>query len=582
MSAHPERSPAACLRTDAVLALYLDGDLGLPADAAPDETGYDFVCPQSLAQHLRECAECQRTLRRARRLDAALAESTGRRAAACTDDATFDRLFAGAAARRQELADPHDQPTQPLSAHPVSSFDLDLEQVAPLRGAQVRLRSALVRAPGRFTAAALLLFAAVWLVQHLARGGRAADAEPAHVDRVVRTGPTVLPPTRVETGEVSANDVFLSEVTSSSSDRPTGEVYAARATAPLFVAEDAARRARHASNDRDPENDALAAAEHGGAPAPKPPLATLADRSAAPALRLLAGQHLLRSLASPSSSSRELAAQLVLVLATDTTASRAATDDSSERDVDAELFADARQCAPLLAQVRSTLQALASSGDDAPSRQDIAALTVAAGLGGRENDAAIVRAVRRSPQLAPLLAAALRWAPRESGGAALRLDIWQALAVRGDQEDDIDTARLWFAAAPAATFAELEQELASARTAQRRERCLLAMGCCDDGSTLQALLAQLSAPRQDAALAAAYSLAHLPHRDLLPLVGTALRERDAWMLRAALGHAGLLPDLPRNVRGPQFTVQGLPATISLARFATFAHEFRDRLPTTGG
>lgn len=66
--------PSACPRTDAVLAVHLDGDL---LQSHGDELGYAFVCGDALREHLLDCRACQTALRRARRLDAALAASTG-------------------------------------------------------------------------------------------------------------------------------------------------------------------------------------------------------------------------------------------------------------------------------------------------------------------------------------------------------------------------------------------------------------------------------------------------------------------------------------------------------------------------
>lgn len=65
--------PPECPRTDAVLAVHLDGDVQNGADS-----GFDFVCGESLAAHLLDCAACQLRLQRARRLDAVLATGSGR------------------------------------------------------------------------------------------------------------------------------------------------------------------------------------------------------------------------------------------------------------------------------------------------------------------------------------------------------------------------------------------------------------------------------------------------------------------------------------------------------------------------
>jgi hypothetical protein len=65
---------SACPRTDAVLAVHLDGDL---LQSHGDELGYAFVCGDALREHLLDCRACQTALRRARRLDAALAAAAG-------------------------------------------------------------------------------------------------------------------------------------------------------------------------------------------------------------------------------------------------------------------------------------------------------------------------------------------------------------------------------------------------------------------------------------------------------------------------------------------------------------------------
>lgn len=528
MSASPASTP--CPRTDAVLALHLDGDLGGPL--RPDESGYEFVCPQTLTEHLRDCEPCQRALRRARRLDAALAEAAGRRAATATDGRALDDLLALA---------------QSAWAAPLGETAAVADPGEP-GGRLWPLRLA--------CAAVLLLPAVLW--------------------------PTLLWPPLQRALELSI------ALTSTPSTSPAPDLVANAADDPgvdapdvgpdiapdeaLYVASDAPRRLRRST---------VAAAEAPPEPVPAP-LATLADANAAPALRLLAGQHLLRALETDPTSLRELAPLLTSALAAVPSAPLAAAADSPATDLAAELSAAAATSPRYVAWLRQTLQQVANT-TSAPGLAEQADLVVAARLGNRELDAAVVRVVRRWSDLAPVLAAALRTAPdRCPGRAELRLDAWQALAVRGDQDDGIDSARLWFGGAPAATFAELSEQLAGARTAARRLRCLLAMGCCVDGRTLQPLLQQLESARLDDGLAAAYALAHLPHRDLTPLVSGARSDRDAWLLRAALTWAGLLGD-PASGRGrTQLTAQGRPAAPTLARFTTFAHQLRERAPTTGG
>ncbi|MEO6597212.1 MAG: hypothetical protein ABIP94_20910, partial [Planctomycetota bacterium] len=89
-----------CPKTNAVLAIHLDGDVAgsdfagsdisgsdiAGGDIAgggweagePEGAGFDFACSETLGAHLRACAICQSLLLRARRLDAALAADSGR------------------------------------------------------------------------------------------------------------------------------------------------------------------------------------------------------------------------------------------------------------------------------------------------------------------------------------------------------------------------------------------------------------------------------------------------------------------------------------------------------------------------
>lgn len=93
-----------CPRTDAVLAMHLDGDL----DDVADELGFGFAAADALQQHARDCDVCRTALRRARRLDALLAAGAGR-----GDDGRGDeraaRWFAACSARAPA-------PCQPVAA----------------------------------------------------------------------------------------------------------------------------------------------------------------------------------------------------------------------------------------------------------------------------------------------------------------------------------------------------------------------------------------------------------------------------------------------------------------------------------
>ena len=523
-------SNAPCPRTDAVLALHLDGDLGGPL--RPDESGYEFVCPQSLTEHLQDCASCQQALRRARRLDACLAEAAGRRGAGQGD--ALDRLLTYAL------------PADLLHA---AANTVETQASAPTRSVWRRLAALAA-------VAALLLTPVLWLPWLQRCAPQVTEQQLADLQM---PGWRRDPQPAVAEQEHDATR---------------------RRTDPLLVAADAARRVRRLPPETAPQSP--------------PPLATLADAAAPTPLRLLAGQHLLRELdASPAANTaatRDLAAAVTAALASTLAeapqivapqTAQPAPAQQPTRDLAAALLDAARGSPRLINHLRQTLSQLANSSS-VPGRAEHEVIGVAALLAQRDLDAALVRVVRRWPELASVLAAALRQDRGGGGRAALRFDAWQALAVRGELDEDFGSAALWFAGAPATTFAELDAELAASRTAARRMRCLLAMGCCDDARTLPWLLRQLGAARQDDALAAAYALSHLPHRDLQPLVPTARRERDAWLLRAALTQAGLLGDLPGNLLPPQWTAQGAPAEVSLSRFITFAHGFRERLPSTGG
>ena len=83
----------SCPHAAQVLASHLDGDVTLPFA--------DGLLPHELSRHLVDCADCQRDLARARRLDAALAASAGARLG---DDAgeRLEALLQIAVARAQQ------------------------------------------------------------------------------------------------------------------------------------------------------------------------------------------------------------------------------------------------------------------------------------------------------------------------------------------------------------------------------------------------------------------------------------------------------------------------------------------------
>lgn len=105
---------SGCPKSDAVLAIFLDGDV----DA--DATGFGFARQDALAEHLRDCGECHRLLQRARRLDAALAEQAGREFCRHVGGAGLatlgDRWFAAVAAAAAPAPVPAPRPAVSIPA----------------------------------------------------------------------------------------------------------------------------------------------------------------------------------------------------------------------------------------------------------------------------------------------------------------------------------------------------------------------------------------------------------------------------------------------------------------------------------
>src|SRR5262249_61491893 len=80
-----------CPWTDDVIARHLDGDVATSHG--------EWRSAEELSEHLRDCAICQRHLQRSRRLDAVLAETTGRAGGGLDGEAARgSRLLAAAMA----------------------------------------------------------------------------------------------------------------------------------------------------------------------------------------------------------------------------------------------------------------------------------------------------------------------------------------------------------------------------------------------------------------------------------------------------------------------------------------------------
>lgn len=246
------------------------------------------------------------------------------------------------------------------------------------------------------------------------------------------------------------------------------------------------------------------------------------------------------------------------------------------RNAMAAMHAEVREDAWFVAQLRASLQHL-DHPKGTPDLNDLAVVTVAARLGLRELDTALLRAVRRHELLGPALAASLRTNLRRQGAANLLLDAWSERSERGGEADEEQSAQLWFAGQPERVFEEVRAELLAARSSPRRVRCLLALAHSPTAQCLDVLVAWTAAGSRAEAYAAAFALAQLPSRWLRTLATRANQEHDAFLLRAALARAGL------SEAGPWLDSLALTAKerellrdSGFAQFPAVANWFRDR------
>lgn len=529
MSAEPA---AFCARTDAVLALYLDGDIDGAADGSFEDSGFDLVCPDLLAEHLRDCDGCRTALQRARRLDAMLAENAGRSAkdetpaaggrdrdrdrgdADRTGTAWADRVIAGALARFEaepleielgyiefgdiELGDGGRSPAEAVTAQPVTND---------------RQRAVLV--PTLLLLVAFGGLGWLWQFAEAARDAVAVADRGSSADGLDTTGDAT--PDAMGSGSTAAAQDGV--------EPAAGEQPDARADS-IAIADNAARRLR-ARLDR-----------RRAAAAQSPELAELTPRQ-------LAGR-----LSDPGLLARErLAAATALAAATrpGRPAAGAALDEllwtlaAGHGDVTG--LADAALIVRREAHIRdyldATLRRLANADPTTPLQtREMATLTVASRLGVDELDRAIRHVVRQHASAIEIVAAALRLPVRGPGGATLLLDCWSDVA-RRHELDDADTARELFAAQTRSTFREVTAELHAARSVDRRVRCLLALALSPERQVVGPLLTWATASCREEAYAAAWSLSQLPHAWLAEAARRAAADRSLFVLRTALARAGL-------------------------------------------
>lgn len=190
---------AGCPHTDAVLARHLDGHVtvdGAPAmsAAAMGATPEQFAA--GLDAHLAECVRCQQALRRARRLDAALAHEAGQFVAtqggADGELAAAERWFAAVAAAALEPGAPPVDGTA-LVGTPVDGTAVDETTVAA-RGVSIEHPQPRIAAPSPFrawftslAAAAGTLAAVAWWI---AGGAHHRDVEATPAVGATATAPS--------------------------------------------------------------------------------------------------------------------------------------------------------------------------------------------------------------------------------------------------------------------------------------------------------------------------------------------------------------------------------------------------------
>lgn len=504
-----DEAQKTCARTNAVLAVHLDGDLW-PTDLDRETFGYAFVSDDSLHTHLRECPICQQALQRSRRLDAALASTAGRELAQHSDlDSLGDRWFHNARIAAAELPDEPAEDSFEPSATPATQI------VDELPGSS---HTATWLAAGLLTAAA----AATWICL-LTPEHSVERAEPVVAGTVI-TGP----------GATVGPLVALAPVIDACEPARTSPVYEP-ATHQVAATGQRSKGAdlpsslasrMHAGRERIeqlPEQRTWSLADLSG---------RVAERNLDVPERLAAAERLVRRTRPGSSSARAATDHLLEALAS--------CGDRSDHEllVHEELLDTVRGDASLLVRLEHRLSAIRSDRGYELGRREEAALLVAARVGTSRLDLALRRAVRRHPAVAEVVAASLRCGARIDGAPELLLGCWHDLTALGHHDNAPQWASFWFRGQAATTLDRLPHVLNETRSTKARERCLLAMGVVADDSTLAHLLTRLASPRRAEACAAACALAMLPHRVLEPLTPKA-RDYEQSLLRAALARAGL-------------------------------------------
>ncbi|MCK5944731.1 MAG: hypothetical protein KAI24_22270, partial [Planctomycetes bacterium] len=403
-----------CARTDAVLAVHLDGDLW-PTARDRETFGYAFVSDDSLHAHLRDCATCQQALQRSRRLDAALASTAGRELSQHDDlealgDRLLQRAFAAARAPTGTDGSAGDAVRGPADGPATAASGASEALLVGDRSGDSWPATWL--AAGMLAAAA----AATWLCLGTPRASEDRDAAPTRRAPTEHTAhaPQVDSPPPVSPMPVSPRPATAT----ADPDAP-----------PLSLA-----RRMHAAEREDAAN----AADDAAPGQQSLSLHELAQRIARRELgvpeRLAAAERLIRRTRPGSSEVREATGRLLAALAS------CGDDDDHELLLHEQLLDVVRDDGPLLVRLEHRLASIRGELD----RDEQSAMLVAARVGTPRLDLALRRVVRRNPEAAELVAAALRCGVRVDGAPELLLDCWHDLAALGKQAHSQREASFWF------------------------------------------------------------------------------------------------------------------------------------------
>lgn len=542
-----------------MLALHLDGDLAPDfAAGGDDDHGYAFACGDSLREHLRDCPRCQTALRRARRLDAALAQAAGATAAsrwglaahgaAEARERLEQRWFAAVSAAAAAVPPAGPPPAAlPAAVGGGRSLVAGTRAAADDRAARRRLLARGVL-PLTFAAAVTFALAAV-LLQPMPR-------------------PLVgLPP--LEIADVHLPPAATPIAPAPAAPAPAPTQYTAAAIQHLRAADrrlGERRQNEHAVGTPHPDERPAAAPEELGR--------RFTDGRLDPAERLRAFDRLLEV-------ARGAGADALLAR-TACIEQLAGGGDGGDGLLRGEAYTRLRTSPGMLGELRSRLIRLDADPDGGgqPFRAAMATVFVASNIADRELDQWLRRVVRHRPDLVTGVLAAARSGLRPHGTATLLLDLWALLDARGAVADEATFAATWFVGQPAVVLAEVGELLRTSRSAPTRQRCLLALGHAADDTTVPVLLRTMRTAARGEALTAAFALGTLPHPVLAPLADDAAD--DDWLLHAALARAGL-PAARAWLEALDLRPHELArfARATLADWPGVAPWFRDRAPQLG-